>query len=135
MEREPEQCVRVREEVGRVERRGGDPHRRYAYPSALPRAFPFRVRNLRWPTDVVPPITSREAIVQHPKCEGAPMAATQPAVVGRIAYPRAPAHHHAWDTPLLIALALAALLAILAVSYFAAQAGTDYPEPTALVTD
>ncbi len=64
------------------------------------------------------------------------MAATQPAVVGRIAYPRAPAQNTAaWNTLLLIAFALAALLAILAVSYFAAQAGTDYPEPTALVTD
>ncbi len=63
------------------------------------------------------------------------MAATQQSVVGRIAYPRTPARNAAWDTPLLIAFALAALLAILAVSYFSAQAGTDYPEPTALVTD
>ncbi len=35
----------------------------------------------------------------------------------------------------MLAFALAALLAILGVSYFAAQAGTDYPEPTPLVTD
>ncbi len=63
------------------------------------------------------------------------MAATQQSVVGHIPYPRAPAQNAIWNNALFIAFALAALLAILGVSYFAAEAGTDYPEPTPLVTD
>ncbi len=64
------------------------------------------------------------------------MAATQESVVGRIPFRPARTRESAWDTTLMIALALAALLAILATTYFAANAGTtDYPEPAPLVMD